>query len=326
MKRSNRLASSLLVLRPKKSSISGDKFEILLVQRSRTMKFASSTWVFPGGVYDKADGNGVEDGLSFAEDAAVLRRICLREAFEETGILPLNQQTASRVSCDLNSWKNWREKVHSDALNWSVFKKEVLGGGGDLFTQVSPLCCFLTPEMEAKRSGRQYLTHFFICEVAARNDNSVDQPWAHADADDNESVNVEWVSPIEGIERSKAGELLMFPPQFYLLQRLSAFDSASDAVKGSSWFCSGRGNKNNLAIVMQPEGIPGNKASLCLPFDEAHQSHPGPTGALHRMSGFMSKDGMDVIINDLAAAHIIGREGFNKWKWSSGYSNNDSKM
>ena len=73
-KKLKRLAASLIVLRQKNSAIPGDKFEILLVQRSRTMKFATSTWVFPGGVYDKADGDGVEDGLSFAENVDVLRR------------------------------------------------------------------------------------------------------------------------------------------------------------------------------------------------------------------------------------------------------------
>ena len=108
-----RLASSLVVLRKKKSSILGDKFEVLLIQRSKKLKFAS-TWVFPGGVYDRADGNGVEDGLSFAEDVDVLRQICIRETFEETGVLPLNKQTASRVSRNLISWKTWREKAREN--------------------------------------------------------------------------------------------------------------------------------------------------------------------------------------------------------------------
>ena len=65
IKKLKRLAASLIVLRQKNSAIPGDKFEILLVQRSRTMKFATSTWVFPGGVYDKADGDGVEDNLDY---------------------------------------------------------------------------------------------------------------------------------------------------------------------------------------------------------------------------------------------------------------------
>ena len=67
-KRLKRLAASLVFLREKKSAVPGDQFEVLLVQRSRTMKFATSTWVFPGGVYDIADGNGVHDGLSFSTD------------------------------------------------------------------------------------------------------------------------------------------------------------------------------------------------------------------------------------------------------------------
>ena len=68
IKKLKRLAASLIVLRQKNSAIPGDKFEILLVQRSRTMKFATSTWVFPGGVYDKADGDGVEDNVHLTHD------------------------------------------------------------------------------------------------------------------------------------------------------------------------------------------------------------------------------------------------------------------
>ena len=120
----------------------------------------------------------------------------------------------------------------------------------------------------------------------------------------------------------------MFPPQFYLLQRLSAFDSASDAVKGSNWFCSGSGNnggENKLAIVMQPEGVPGDNSALSLPFDEAHKTHPGPKGALHRIGGFMSKEGMQLMMNDIAAPHVVGNEGLGRWKWP-GYVGKDSKM
>ena len=330
IKKLKRLAASLIVLRQKNSAIPGDKFEILLVQRSRTMKFATSTWVFPGGVYDKADGDGVEDGLSFAENVDVLRKTCMREAFEETGLLPLSASAAKKAPRDKSSWKEWREKVHDDASQWPTFRNTILSGGSDLFTQVSPICCFLTPEMEAARSGRQYLTHFFVCEVDARNDDPIETlpPWAIADVDDNETVNAEWISPIEAIKRSKAGTLLMFPPQFYLLQRLSAFDSASDAVKGSNWFCSGSGNnggENKLAIVMQPEGVPGDNSALSLPFDEAHKTHPGPKGALHRIGGFMSKEGMQLMMNDIAAPHVVGNEGLGRWKWP-GYVGQDSKM
>ena len=51
------------------------------------------------------------------------------------------------------------------------------------------------PELEAARSGRQYLTHFFLCTVATRNDCEVESlpPWEIVDVDDNETVNAEWI-------------------------------------------------------------------------------------------------------------------------------------
>ena len=154
-KRLKRLAASLVFLREKKSAVPGDQFEVLLVQRSRTMKFATSTWVFPGGVYDIAEGNGVHDGLSFSTDVGILRKICLREAFEETGLLPLSEETANSAVRDKQSWKTWRDRVHEDASKWEDFKLEHFGNQQGIFSKVDPICCFLTPELEAARSGRQ---------------------------------------------------------------------------------------------------------------------------------------------------------------------------
>ena len=301
-----------------KSAVPGDQFEVLLVQRSRT-KFATSTWVFPGGVYDIADGNGVHDGLSFSTDVGILRKICLREAFEETGLLPLSEETANSAVRDKQSWKTWRDRVHEDASKWEDFKLEHFGNQQGIFSKVDPICCFLTPELEAARSGRQYLTHFFLCTVATRNDCEVESlpPWEIVDVDDNETVNAEWISPLEAISRSKAGTMVMFPPQFYILQRLSAFDSVAEAAKSSSWFCSGSGehDPSKLGIVMQPEGVPGNRAAFCLPYDEAHRSFPGPKGALHRIEVYAPKADMRLLMNDESAPYIVGKEGLHKWKW-----------
>ena len=55
------------------------------------------------------------------------------------------------------------------------------------------------------------------------------------DVDDNETVNAD--GQPKAISRSKAGTMVMFPPQFYILQRLSAFDAQRPrkAAAGLLW-------------------------------------------------------------------------------------------
>ena len=310
-----RLSASLIVLRPTKNSSKG--FEVIMVQRSKKMKFAGSSWVFPGGVYDDGDGHGEVNGFKFAENLQMLQKIAFRETFEEVGILPLSRNEVPTL--DAASWKEWRSKVHDDASQWDSF---LSASGIDQTTSMKPcpsFCCFLTPEFEAKRSKRQYLTHFLITSIPFREElgketSTSPQFWFHDDVDNNENVRSLWIKPADALRRHAAGEFPMFPPQFYLLQRLCAFENVADAVDSASWFCRGT-NSSSVAMVMQPEVHKSIKSGLALPFDESHQTYPGPPGARHRFINFGSKDGMQLSMNNIAALHIVGSTDKHHWRW-----------
>ena len=309
----SRLSASLVVLR--ESPAGGSGFEVLMVQRGHNMSFAKSSWVFPGGVYDSADGNGVQDGLTLANDIDVLRTVALRECFEETGMLPIEStDCTSAISKDI--WAEWRARVRSDASQW----RELCASLGARFAALEPLCCFLTPQFEAERSRRRFLTQFFLCRAPTPAPTLTQvpmsaAPWGEIAADEGETVQAAWMSPATAIGLARNGKLVMFPPQLYMLWRLSEFHTADEALAGAKAFaCGPRGAGQGLSIVMEPEAA--GEGVLSLPFDEAHKEAPGAPGARHRIVGWDLKhkrgSTMSVELNDAAAHFVCGKKEVTK--------------
>jgi 8-oxo-dGTP pyrophosphatase MutT (NUDIX family) len=70
----------------------GNPYELLLLRRPDTSRFAAGAYVFPGGVIDPADGDPALLHIlphGTAEPAALAA--ALRELFEETGIMPTDE-------------------------------------------------------------------------------------------------------------------------------------------------------------------------------------------------------------------------------------------
>jgi 8-oxo-dGTP pyrophosphatase MutT (NUDIX family) len=269
-----RLSASLVVLRRSAGSAPFD-YTVLLVQRSRKMKFATSVWVFPGGVHEACDGVP----SSPKAKAEAMRTTALRETFEEVGLLP----TTRRATLPAPEWKQWRQRVHADASQWSQF----LSADMDRLGSVRAFCCFLTPEFERQRSGRQYETHFMVAEASAQD---ASDPSTLVDVDDNETARALWLDPAAALERNRAGELPLFPPQFYILSHLVSCPRLDDALQL-------RSNSPRHALRLQPEGAlapvlqpelvtDGEDAVLVLPYDAQH-STAGQAGWRHRVTGFM---------------------------------------
>ena len=307
-----RLSSSLIVLRPS----ANNTYEILLIQRSRKMKFAGQNWVFPGGVYDVSDGNGETDGFQFSNNFDVIRDIALRECFEETGIVPIKNNAApSSSNMTASTWQEWRERIHNDASLWKTFVSEQLNA--DSIHKCPSLCCFLTPKFEAERSKRQYLTHFLITSIPSQKETTSQHEahWYQDNIDNSENVRSVWMTPQEALKQYNKGDMPMFPPQFYILQRLCAFKSVKEAIDSAQWFSRDASNiDSSLAIVMQPETNSNVAESLVLPYDEYHQTYPGTKGAIHRMDVF-TKNKMQVHMNAIAAEKVVGKKN-DAWRWN----------
>ena len=146
--------------------------------------------------------------------------------------------------------------------------------------------------------------------------SSCSEPWVHCDVDGEETVGSLWLSPKEILCRSANGSMSFFPPQFYILQRLCAFPSASSALSGADWFSTPK--NRSLPIVMRPELLDGTSRALALPFDSDHVQHPGPDNtARHRLFGWSPQKGsMDLRLemNKSAASPLHGKRG-RGWQW-----------
>jgi hypothetical protein len=177
----------------------------------------------------------------------------------------------------------------------------LLGGQDRLSASVKPLCCFVTPEVEAQRSKRQYLTHFFVALLPVPDQ----RPWTTVDVDGSETSQALWLTPKDALARARAGDIVIFPPQLYILERLGSIQHADEPVAAAAAFFGGgslapasapasAAGCAELSLVMQPEIAPDR--SLVLPFDEAHRGHPGAPGERHRVVGwdFKAKNGSNM--------------------------------
>ena len=186
-----RLSASVILARP---AAVGSGFEICLVKRVSSARIFPGMYVFPGGVYDEADGS--------------LEVCALREVYEETGLFIPFLNDKIRV---LNKWIPSREVV---AKNASIFV-ECLRRLGLLDYQLTRFGEFKTPVSEAQRTGRGFTTQFYISMINRISDGSPCM---------EETTDLKWLSIASAL--NDFGSLLP-PPQLYmlnLLKRVQNFD------------------------------------------------------------------------------------------------------
>ncbi|MFM7068880.1 MAG: NUDIX domain-containing protein, partial [Actinomycetes bacterium] len=73
--------------------------EVLMLQRSKDLKFAGGMWVFPGGRIDADDFDVPDDAVDDGAREAAARRAAVREAAEEAGL--------AVPESSLRRWTHW---------------------------------------------------------------------------------------------------------------------------------------------------------------------------------------------------------------------------
>lgn len=194
----------------------GSGFEVLLLKRPSTSRFAAGAYVFPGGKIDDGDADPSlatrmpRTGRD-AEPAAVLA--ALRELFEETGLLLADR----RPSVDHEAAA--RRALLADERTFGDVARE-----HDLSFHATHVCYFarwITPS----RFARRYDTRFFLAELPAeRHDFDPDLT--------NEIVGATWVTPGHAVELFRTGRLPMLFPTRVTLQALSEFASIEEVFEG----------------------------------------------------------------------------------------------
>lgn len=200
-----RPAATVVLARP-----GGTPFEVLLLRRPDTARFAARAYVFPGGVIDPADGDPALEailGSGYAGKEPAALAAGLRELFEETGLLPADA---------LPPRERLREAREALLSGERTFP-EVVADLGLTFRSLTAVYVarWVTPE----RLARRYDTRFFL---AIHRQGEPELTREHTD--------FLWTTPSDGVSRFGAGELPMLFPTWKTLERLSRFGGLTEAV------------------------------------------------------------------------------------------------
>jgi 8-oxo-dGTP pyrophosphatase MutT (NUDIX family) len=203
-------AATLVIFR---HAAAGGAPEILMVERSATMKFAGGAAVFPGGRVDDADRDlaaqlGAADEEAVAEQAA--RIAAVRETLEETGlVVGLHQRPT------LAEARRAREVLlqHGTlaamlaAMDWQLDLDSLLG-----FSRWRP----------KHRHMRIYDTRFYLADLGT---GAVDLL-----VDATENTRLFWTSAADALDHADNGRISIIFPTRRNLERLAQFGSFGDAA------------------------------------------------------------------------------------------------
>jgi 8-oxo-dGTP pyrophosphatase MutT (NUDIX family) len=194
-----RPAATVLMLRD------GPKgMEVFMVKRHHQIDFATGALVFPGGSVDPGDSSATVrarcDGADGVSDRALSFRVaCIREAFEETGLLLCRKPGVETVleADECEALQHYREKLESNQLDFGQFLE-----AEDLICVLPRLAHFahwITPEGMPKR----FDTHFYAARAPERQ---------LAKHDGSENVDSIWITPQDACDAADRGDYtIIFP-------------------------------------------------------------------------------------------------------------------
>lgn len=183
-------AASTIVLR-------NHPLEVLLMRRRDTSSFVPGAWVFPGGAVESSDRLMAESMNS--QDSLELRtmKICaFRELFEECGLWPGGEfpDAFGRRRALLRKEKSFAEIAGEDPLS---------------LRELVWTARWITPEGVPKR----FDTYFFLVGVSRTAEVAPDQ---------QEAMELLWISPSAALEREAAGTLKLVFPTIKNLEAIAA--------------------------------------------------------------------------------------------------------
>jgi 8-oxo-dGTP pyrophosphatase MutT (NUDIX family) len=211
--------------------------EVFMLRRTFNAAFASGMFVFPGGKVDDVDGvdeiaelcDGLTDAhasslLGIANGGLAYWVACIRECFEEAGVLLARHETTGDVvrfddESTAQRFEVERENIHDGSVALlDLCKREGLRLTTDDIHYVSH---WITPMGEKRR----FDTRFFIARAPQA------QEPLH---DDGETIESFWISPQEAIERAHEKDLMLMPPTKANIEFLLPFKTADEVLAAAA--------------------------------------------------------------------------------------------
>lgn len=215
-------------------------FEIFIVKRSSRSSFGS-LYVFPGGKLDPEDTErdlyacceGMSDEeasarLGIENDGLSFWIACIRECFEETGVLLTNPSDS--LIQEYEKLSSLRKQLNNKEIS---FKDICISESLRLRTNnIVPCAHWITPAIEPKR----FDTRFFLAKVNAK------QLASHDGFELTESF---WIKPKDALVKLKEGKMNMILPTISNIEQLAEFSSAFEAFN----YFEGLGNNAIKSIL-----------------------------------------------------------------------------
>ena len=208
--------SSILLISPRN--------KILLLHRVNTSSSFASAHVFPGGHIDPLDGPlpPLEDPRRH-EDSDVYRLAAIRECFEESGLLLAKRinHTDALIELEEQQRDDGRKSIHSHEvsfLDWLKRTEAVPDTQG-----LIPFTRWLTPSDLPKRYSTQMYIYFLPLDSNVASESQSKQMHVPTPDGGIEHTAAEFLYPQEWIDMALRQEIVLFPPQFFLLSLIAPF-------------------------------------------------------------------------------------------------------
>jgi glyoxylase-like metal-dependent hydrolase (beta-lactamase superfamily II)/8-oxo-dGTP pyrophosphatase MutT (NUDIX family) len=201
-----RPAATLILLR---DSAHGP--EVLMMQRSKSSVFLGGAYVFPGGSLDTLDSHEriLARVRGAADDLNAYRVAAVRECFEESGVLLLQDAEGRQIAPGrAQSLLAHRKSSFADLL-----EKEDLYVPGDALALYGHW-------ITAPGAPRRFDARFFVAIAPAGQEGSHDE---------HEAVHQIWVTPRDALARAEKKEIELVFATRTTLAHLASFQSAADA-------------------------------------------------------------------------------------------------
>lgn len=189
-----------------------DGMEVFMVKRHHQIDFATGALVFPGGSADPGDCSATVrarcDGADQYDDEELRFRVaCVREAFEETGLLLCRRPDADHVleADECEALHHYRDKLESNELDFGEFlaRENLIC----VANRLSHFAHWITPAGMPKR----FDTHFYAAQAPARQ---------LAKHDGGENVDSVWITPAEACAAADRGEYTIIFPTRVNIEKL----------------------------------------------------------------------------------------------------------
>lgn len=216
--------------------------EILLLHRVQTSSSFPSAHVFPGGNVSSFHEPTLPPSETFEyhQDSLAYRLAAVRETFEESGILLAKAPSSNAlVHPDLDTATAARKAIHSDAVKFQTWVEDVLQARLCVDDLV-PFTRWITPPFN---QGKRFTTQMYLAfmplssSAGASAQHVLDGVDLHHHQTPTSDGGIEhtaatFAPAAEWLARQRRGEILLFPPQCFLLTMVARVFAALPAGAG----------------------------------------------------------------------------------------------